>query len=302
MVSGAPEIFDQALIVRRRNRALAVAGVPDFLIARVAQDFEDRLQAVQRKFATAINFDAYNGVVSRRLRSLPSVGLMIDVEPSVAALTACGPKVPRVGAHAEALPFSDSSLDLAVSALSLQFANDLPGALLQVRRALKADGLLLAALLGGETLHELREAWLLAESEVLGGASPRVAPFADLRELGGLMQRAGYSLIVADSERVTVRYASPLALMRELKAMGASNALAQRSRQPVSRRLLLRAAEIYSDRFAGRDGRVPATFEIVTLTGWVPHPSQPKPLAPGSASVSLADVLKPSSGDPEAKE
>jgi hypothetical protein len=142
----------------------------------------------------------------------------------------------------------------------------------------------------------------VAEDEMLGGASPRVAPFADVRELGRLLQRAGFALPVADSDVVRVTYASPLALMREIKAMGASNMLTERRRTPVTRQLLFRVAEIYQDRFGLPDGRIPATFEIITLTGWVPHESQQKPLAPGSAQVRLADVLKPRRGNPAAKE
>jgi NADH dehydrogenase [ubiquinone] 1 alpha subcomplex assembly factor 5 len=161
----------------------------------------------------------------------------------------------------------------------------------QVRRALKPDGLLLASLLGGETLKELRQAWLAAEAELTGGASPRVAPFADVRDLGALAQRAGFALPVVDSETVTATYASPLVLMQELKAMGASNMLVARRRRPVTRGLLLRAAAIYAERFAAADGRVPATFEILTLTAWAPDPSQPKPLRPGSAQTRLADAL-----------
>ncbi|MFN0217743.1 MAG: methyltransferase domain-containing protein [Hyphomicrobium sp.] len=190
-----------------------------------------------------------------------------------------------------ALPFETESLDLVASALTLQLVNDLPGAFAQIRRALKPDGLMLAALLGGETLKELKESWLVAEDETTGGASPRVAPFADVRVLGGLLQRAGFALPVADSEIVTARYNSALALMRELKGMGASNMLSARRRMPVTRALLMRAAAIYTERFSDPDGRVRATFEIITLTGWAPHESQQKPLAPGSATARLADAL-----------
>ena len=197
----------------------------------------------------------------------------------------------RIVADEEALPFRDGSLDLVVSGLALQFVNDLPGTLHQIRRTLKPDGLMLAALLGGETLKELREAWLIAEDEVSGGASPRVAPFADVRELGGLLQRAGFALPVADADVVHVTYATPLALMREIKAMGGSNVLNARRRVPVSKGLLMRACEVYIDRFGLAGGRVPATFEIITLTGWSPHDSQQKPLQPGSAKVRLSDAL-----------
>jgi SAM-dependent methyltransferase len=265
------------------------------LLARVADDFAERLQIVRGEFPRAASIGSYHGLLSRRLRQLPNIGRMIDVEPSQALTLAEGLKV---AAEDDALPFAGGSLDLVVSGLSLQLVNDLPGALIQINRALKPDGLLLAAILGGETLRELREAWLLAEAEVLGGASPRVAPFADVRELGGLLQRAGFALPVADSDVIGVTYASPLDLMREIKAMGASNMLTERRRTPVSRGLLFRAAEIYQDRFGLADGRVPATFEIVTLTGWAPHENQQKPLRPGSAQMRLSDALKPSPKGP----
>ncbi|HVU40031.1 MAG TPA: methyltransferase domain-containing protein, partial [Xanthobacteraceae bacterium] len=196
-----------------------------------------------------------------------------------------------VAADEEALPFRDASLDLAVSALALQFVNDLPGALIQIRRALKPDGLFLAALVGGETLTELRQAFAAAESDVEGGASPRVAPFADVRAIGDLLQRAGFALPVTDSDRYTLRYETPFALMAELRRMGATNALVARRRTPLRRATLLRMAEIYRERFADSDGRVRATFEIVWLSGWAPHPGQQQPLKPGSAQSRLADVL-----------
>jgi NADH dehydrogenase [ubiquinone] 1 alpha subcomplex assembly factor 5 len=178
-----------------------------------------------------------------------------------------------------------------VSGLSLHLVNDLPGTLIQIRRALRPDGLLLAAVLGGATLNELRTSFLIAEGETAGGASPRVAPFADVRDLGALLQRAQFALPVVDSDTVTVTYPDPLVLMRELRAMGASNPLVERSRHPLRRTTLARAIEVYADRFALPDGRVPATFEIITLTAWAPHPSQPKPLRPGSATTSLTEVL-----------
>src|SRR5947209_16243296 len=194
-------------------------------------------------------------------------------------------------ADEEALPFGSESFDLIVSGLSLQWANDLPGALVQIRRALAPDGLFLAALVGGQSLTELRTALTAAEAELTGGASPRVAPFADVRDLGALLQRVGFALPVTDVEPTIVRYASMFALMGDLRAMGATNALCERSRVPLRRAILLRAAETYADRFADADGRIRATFEIVWLSGWAPHESQQKPLAPGSARVRLADAL-----------
>ena len=194
-------------------------------------------------------------------------------------------------ADEEALPFRDGSLDLVVSALALQFLNDLPGALIQIRRALKPDGLFLAALLGGDTLTELRQSFAAAEAEIEGGVSPRVAPFADVREMGALLQRAGFALPVTDVERLTVRYSSPFFLMGELRRMGATNVLIERRRALLRRDTLKRMAQIYAERFSDPDGRVRATFELIWLSGWAPHESQQKPLRPGSAQTRLADAL-----------
>jgi SAM-dependent methyltransferase len=288
-------IFDRALLTARRNRAATSAGAHDFLLQRVADDLDERLAIVARTFPMALDLGSHHGVLARRIGASPRVGCMISSDPAESLLAQA--PAPRVAADPEALPFAPASLDLVVSGLALHLVDDLPGTLVQVCRALKPDGLMLAAVLGGETLRELREAWLLAEDEVLGGASPRVAPFADVRDLGSLLQRAGFALPVVDSDLVVVTYADPLSLMREIKAMGASNMLVERRRVPVTRRLLLRAAEIYADRFARADGRVPATFEILTLTAWAPHASQQQPLRPGSAKARLADAL----GVPERK-
>ncbi|MFT3732521.1 MAG: methyltransferase domain-containing protein [Hyphomicrobium sp.] len=299
----APQIFDRKLLRCRRDRMAAAdrgGSRPDFLLERVADDFAERLVFVRREFPIAASLGDHQGLLATRLRSLPTVGHVLDVEPSFRSLPLDGGW--RLVADEEALPLAPSSLDLIVSGLSLQLVNDLPGALIQINRSLKPDGLFLGALLGGETLKELREAWILAEDELSGGASPRVAPFADVRDLGGLLQRAGFALPVADNDIVEVTYSSPLTLMQELKAMAASNPLIERRRSPVTRGLLLRAAEIYQDRFGLPNGRIPATFEIVTLTGWAPHESQQKPLQPGSAEVSLAAVLRDRSRDPGATE
>jgi NADH dehydrogenase [ubiquinone] 1 alpha subcomplex assembly factor 5 len=283
-------LFDRALLARRRARVAASAAQHDFLLARVAADLAERLAIVRRSFPLAANLGAHHGLVSQAIQGIAGVERVIDVDATPAAMLRSATRL-RVVAEEDALPFADASLDLVVSGLSLQLVNDLPGALVQIRRALKPDGLLLASLLGGGTLKELREAWLAGEAEISGGASPRVAPFADVREMGALLQRAGFALPVVDSETVIVTYANPLALMQEIRAMGVSNMLISRRRTPVTRRLLLRAAEIYAERFAGPDGRVPATFEILTLTAWAPDASQPKPLRPGSAQTRLADAL-----------
>jgi len=197
----------------------------------------------------------------------------------------------HVVADEEALPFADNTLDLVVSGLALQAVNDLPGVLVQVRRALKPDGLFLAALLGGDTLTELRQSFAVAESELEGGVSPRVAPFPDLRDLGALLQRAGFALPVTDVDRITVRYATPLGLLHDLRHMGAANPLVERRRVPLRRATLMRAMEVYAARFADQDGKVRASFDIIWLSGWSPHESQQKPLRPGSAKKRLADAL-----------
>jgi NADH dehydrogenase [ubiquinone] 1 alpha subcomplex assembly factor 5 len=242
-----------------------------------------------RHFDRALVLGAHSGLVAPMLANSGKVGAVVSSDASP-AMTARGRGM-RVVGDEEALPFADAAFDLIVSPLVLHWVNDLPGALVQGRRCLRPDGLFLAALLGGDTLQELREATLVAESEVTGGAAPRVAPFAAVRELGGLLQRAGLALSVADSDRLTVRYRDPFALMNEIRAMGGANAPASGPVRPMRRDVLRRTAEVYAERFCDPDGRIRATFEIVYLTGWAPHESQPRPLAPGSARTRLADAL-----------
>lgn len=284
-------MFDRDVLARRRARFAGVASGHDFLLRRVAEDLAERLAIIKRDFPLGVNLGAHHGVLTPALTALPNVDQLIDVDSVWPLLAEGGSDRLRIFADEEALPFAEASLDLVVSGLTLQHVNDLPGSLVQIRRALKPDGLFLGAVIGGRTLEELRIAWLEAEAELSGGSSPRVAPFGDVRDFGGLLQRAGFALPVVDGDVVNVTYESPLALMAEVKAMGASNALAERRRVPVTRRLLMRAAEIYADRFSDGDGRVRATFEILTLTAWCPHESQQKPLKPGSAAARLADVL-----------
>ena len=283
-MSSGPNIFDRHLLRVRQRRARRLTPAT-FLLDRVAADLGDRLSAVLRKFDVAVDLGTPSDAVRRVLAANNNISTIV-----AAGLDGDDDGL-RVTADEEALPFAERSLDLVVSALALQFVNDLPGALIQIRRALKPDGLLLAALIGGDSLTELRSAFAAAESEVEGGISPRVAPFADIRELGGLLQRAGFALPVVDSERVAVRYDSALALMRDLRRMGATNILHERLRTPLKRSTLERVMAIYADRFADADGRVRATFEIIWLSGWVPHGSQQKPLKPGSAAQRLADAL-----------
>jgi SAM-dependent methyltransferase len=287
----SPLIFDRGLVRARRRRA-ALLGPATFLLDRVAEDLAERLAAVLRRFELAADLGTPGEAVRAALSRLGSIGSIVAVDAVPEARTpSAGKAANLVIADEEALPFRDAALDLIVSAMALQFVNDLPGTLVQIRRALKPDGLFLAALVGGETLTELRQAFAAAESDIEGGASPRVAPFADVRALGDLLQRAGFALPVTDSDRYTLRYETPFALMAELRRMGATNALSARRRTPLRRATLMRMAEIYTQRFADADGRVRATFEIVWLSGWAPHPDQQQPLKPGSAQARLADAL-----------
>lgn len=283
-----PVVFDRLLLRARRRRALAL-GPAAFLLDHVAADLTERLALVLRRFELAADIGTPGGALQRAIVEKALAGRVIAVD--ALANRAVRESGGTLAADEEFLPFADGRLDLAVSALSLQFVNDLPGTLLQIRRALKPDGLFLAALLGGDTLTELRQAFAAAEVEIEGGVSPRVAPFADVRELGALLQRAGFALPVTDIDRLTVRYDSAFALMHDLRRMGATNALVERRRAPLRRATLSRMAEIYAERFADPDGRLRATFEIVWLSGWAPHESQQKPLRPGSARTRLAEAL-----------
>jgi SAM-dependent methyltransferase len=288
-----PEIFDRARINANLDRAWRRAkpgdGV-DFLLARAAAELGERLALVKRRFAVAADFGSPGPHAAAALAACGQVDHAVRLAPTFASLGA-GPFLGAVG-DLERLPVADKSLDLAVSVLALQTVNDLPGALIQIRRALKPDGFVLAAIVGGDSLTELRQSLTIAESEVLGGASPRVAPFVEVRTLGALTQRADLALPVVDLDRSIVRYADIVALMRDLRAFGATNALHARSRRPLRREVLMRAAAVYSERFSDPDGRLRATFDILWLSGWAPHESQPKPLAPGSAKTRLADALK----------
>jgi len=279
-----PELFDRRLLRLRQRRAARDPAT--FLLDRVAGELGERLGAVLRRFERAIDLGTPAGALRSVLAASGKVGTVVAVSAQLRRDSGLA-----VAADEEALPFADGSLDLVVSALALQFVNDLPGALAQIRRALKPDGLLLAALVGGASLTELRQAFAQAESEVEGGASPRVAPFADVRELGALLQRAGFALPVVDCDRLTVRYDTVFDLMRDLRRMGATNVLRERRRTPLRRATLARMAQVYAQRFADPDGRLRASFEIVWLSGWAPHESQQKPLQPGSAKQRLADAL-----------
>lgn len=280
----APVVFDHALIRARAKRA-RMQGAATFLVERAAEDLAQRLAVILREFDVAADLFTPTQTAADALRASGKVGKVIEVRSSSDS------EPSTIIADEEALPFANDSLALVVSLLALQSVNDLPGLFAQIRRALKPDGLFLCAMLGGDTLSELRQAFAAAEVEIEGGLSPRVAPFADVRDIGGLLQRAGFALPVTDIDRAVVRYPSLLALMQDLRRMGATNPLVQRQRKPLRRSTLLRVAEIYTERFADPDGRVRATFDIVWLSGWAPHESQQKPLRPGSAQARLADAL-----------
>lgn len=269
--TSAPVLFDRSLLLQRQRRATRAPET--FLRDRIIEDLGDRLAAVKRAFRDATDVWTPGGLQAPFTHRFASFA---HVPESVR----------------EELALAPQSLDLALSVLALQFVNDLPGLLAQIRRALRPDGLLLAAMIGGDTLTELRQSFAAAEAECEGGVSPRVAPSADLRDVGGLLQRAGFALPVTDVDRVVVRYANAFGLMQDLRRMGATNVLVERRRTPTRRTTMLRMAEIYAERFADPDGRIRATFDIIWLSGWAPHESQQKPLRPGSARASLEDAVK----------
>jgi SAM-dependent methyltransferase len=292
-MASPPLIFDRGLHARRLARAAMTFPGAGFLKRRAAGDLVERLEAINRRFERAADLGARDGTFASALAASPAagkVGLLVQSDLSGAMLARAGGV--RVVADEERLPLAPGSLDLIVSSLALHWVNDLVGALVQIRLALAPDGLFLGALLGGATLTELRGALLAAEAEVRGGAGPRVSPFVDAADGAALLQRAGFALPVVDTDQVTVRYEHPLRLLADLRAMGETSALLERPGAPLTRAVLTRAFDLYVERHAGADGRVAATFEILTLTGWAPHPDQPQPLRRGSAKVRLADALR----------
>ncbi len=279
-VSATPKIFDRALYARRRARA-ARRTADRFLLTEAAEHLAERLSTVRRHFDHGLE-------LSSRPESAGLLAPFADIWTRT-VLSAGEGEGPI--ADEEALPFAPETFDLVVSTLSLHAVNDLPGALVQIRRVLKPDGLFLAALFAGENLRELRAAFAAGETEMRGGLSPRVAPFAEVRALGGLLQRAGFALPVADSERTTVHYSEFKTLADDLRAMGETNALTERDKHPLRRDVLGAALTHYASEHSDEAGKLITTFEIVYLTGWAPHESQPKPLRPGSAAARLADAL-----------
>lgn len=288
--SDSMTIFDRALVRRRRDRAVPTFAAHSFLFEEVADRLADRLEDVVRPFPAALDLGCRDGAMARALAGRKGIERLVgcDLSPGFAARAG----IPAVAADEEFLPFAPESFDLVVSNLGLHWVNDLPGALLQVRQSLKPDGFFCAAMLGGETLVELRRCLYEAEMEVAGGVSPRVSPFAEIRDLGGLMQRAGFALPVVDSDTLTVTYADALGLMRDLRGMGESNAVLARRKVPATRSLLFEAARRYAEQFAEPDGRIPATFQVLYMAGWSPHESQQQPLKPGCGQIPLAEALK----------
>lgn len=283
-------LFDEELLARRRERALANrTGNEDFLLDLAAGEMAERLSVVERQFPLAVELHGGTGITARKVMATGKIETLKRAETSERFANA-GEHV--LAAGLDDVPLEPSSVNLVLSPMALHVVNDMPGTLVRIRRALKPDGLFLAAIPGAGTLAELRDVLLAAEAELTGGASPRVIPFADVRDIGGLLQRAGFTLPVVDAENYTVRYDSLFALMRDLRAMGMANPLKGRSRKPLGRAFFLRAAEIYAERYSDPDGRIRATFSIIYVSGWAHHESQPQPLKPGSAKVRLADALK----------
>jgi SAM-dependent methyltransferase len=285
-------LFDRDLHRQRLERAAANYDRADFLKRRAAEDLALRLAAINRRFPMAVDLGARTGGFARALAASEAADKVdMLVQTDLSDVTLARANGPRVVADEARLPFADACLDLVVSSLALHWIDDLVGALIQIRRALKPDGLFLGAVIGGASLTELRQCLMEAEIELTGGAGPRVSPLLDAYDGAALLQRAGFALPVVDVDRLTVRYDHLLRLTADLRAMGETNVLVERPRSPLARRIIARANELYFERFGTGDGRIGATFEIVTLTGWAPHPDQQKPLAPGSAKTRLADAL-----------
>lgn len=290
-MTDAMTVFDRRLLRARRERARPGYDAFAFLEAEIADRTADRLLDMRRSFDLAVELGARSGAFGRMARASGRVGTLISTDLAPGWALDRSSEGLAVAADEEALPFAEGAFDAVLSNLALHWVNDLPGTLSQIRRMLKPDGLFMASILGGETLVELRDALSAAEIEVTGGLSPRVSPFADVRDAGGLLQRAGFALPVVDTEMLTVTYETAFHLMRDLKGMGESNVVLERAKAPSGRALFTRMAEIYADRFAGPDGRIPARFQILTLTAWAPAPSQQKPLRPGAARARLSDAL-----------
>lgn len=305
-MSGAHAVFDRRAVRAHRDRSAAGAERHDFLLREVGERLTDRLLDVRRRFPLALDLGCRHGLLGDLLAARGGARCLVqcDLAPALLRRAAeAGGAAERLtlAADEEILPFHRASFDLVVSNLALHWVNDLPGCLLQIRNVLKPDGLFLASLFGPETLAELRAALTQAELDESGGAHPRVAPFAEMAELGALLQRAGFALPVVDADSLTVSYSDALGLMRDLRGMGETNAVRGRARAFSRRTLFARTAAAYAARHAGSDGRLPATFQIVYLTAWAPHPSQQKPLPRGSGRMPLGHALDGETGAAAAK-
>jgi len=283
-------IFDRRLLRERRGRAAPELHTHDFLLTEIAERLADRLSDIARRFPLVLDLGARDGIVARTLQGRGGIETLIQSDAAIVNARHLQGGAALV-ADEELLPFKEQCFDAVLSNLALHWVNDLPGALAQIRSCLKPDGLFLASLFGTGTLQELRTALMEAELAETGGASPRVSPFAELRDAAGLLQRAGFALPVADADTVTVTYGDFFALLRDLRGMGETNLLLDRLKHPTRRTVFARAAAIYQERFADAEGRLPATFQILFLTGWAPDPSQQQPARRGSGKTNLKDVF-----------
>ena len=293
-------VFNRAKVRAHRDRAAALLNDHGFLFEETADRLADRLDDITHRFPLALDLGCHGGEMGRQIFGPRAMGrggietlIQTDLSPTMARQARLGGTagMPVLAADEEFLPFGPGTFDAVLSNLSLHWVNDLPGALLQIRQALKTDGLFLASMLGGGTLTELRDCLTEAEVSITGGLSPRVSPFADVRDLGALLQRAGFALPVVDADVVTVSYENPMKLLYDLRGMGESNAVAEAKGGLARRDVIAQAMALYQERHRDADGRFPATFQVLTLTAWAPAASQQKPLSPGSAKLRLADAL-----------
>lgn len=267
----APTLFDEHQYLERLKRAKRLGGA-DFLMQRAHDELHERLANILRKFDIVAD-----------------VGSPIKIEPKLYDITEFLYILPQNSN--QALPLKHNHYALITSLMALHCVNDLPGTFIQIRRSLRSDGLFIACIPAGKTLYELRTVLEIAESEITNGVSPRVFPFADIKDFGSLLQRANFTLPVSDSESVIVRYDNMFALMHDLRKMAATNILTSRLKHPTRKVVFQRASELYAERFSDSDGRIRATFEFIWVSGWAAHESQQKPLKPGSAKQKLADAL-----------
>jgi len=303
MTTPPPVLIDSASHRRHRDRAAAAFDRVDYLKQAVVERLMDRVEMIRRDLPLVLDVGCHTGALTGALKQSPKIGAVKAFDPSaeMAMQTASRHGIDAVAAGYDSIPFEGEQFDGIFSAFALHWADDLPGTMIQLRQRLKPDGVMILALAGGETLSGLRASLASAETEISGGMSPRVLPMGDIRDMSGLISRAGLAMPVADSDTLTVTYPDLLTLMAELRAMGEANALMGRVKRMTCRGVFMRAAELYHQRYGDADGRISASFEIITLTGWAPDASQPQPLKPGSAQQRLSDALGLNELDPEDK-